>query len=173
MDLSLGAFGEASALARHVIEMPSATQQLRARAQCVAGLAMSHLGSAAEGKRLCSEGVTAAAALGDASSLADLQLAMAEVAIVHGETQEGLAWAQKALESFERSGRKECAWRAAVIAARGYRGVGDSARAREARTRASALSNEIRAIWGDPVFEPYRKRSDIASLQKELERSLS
>jgi tetratricopeptide (TPR) repeat protein len=166
--LSRGLFQEAATQANAVLKMPSTTQQVAATTQCLAGLAKARSGSAGEGKRLCSQGVSEAAALSEGATLADARLSLAEILVGNREPLAAQEQVQLALEVFEQSGSAESAWRAWALAARAYRMAGDRAHAQEAAEKASGRLDELRAAWNPADLKRYLARTDLRGLLAEI-----
>ncbi len=167
--LSQGLFREAIAQARKISAMTAATNPERVRSECIAGLAMARSGSPREGKRLCGTGFEGAAG-GDTPGLSDTRLALSEILLADGEPQAALGQVRQTLETYEKTGQNESAWRAWVIAAEAYQRTGDQSRAKDAAAHASACLTALRADWGESDFRSYLKRPDIVSLQRALNR---
>jgi hypothetical protein len=168
MALSRSLFPEAAALAQRVLHMESATKQLQATVQCVAGLAKARAGSAHEGKRLCDDGISIASGLGDQVTLMDNRLALAEILVAGGQPKPAEEQARLALETLQPTGRKESVWRCWSILARAWRREGDPIHAGEAAASAAAALAELRSLWGAADFERYRQRRDIQEYIKDL-----
>jgi len=162
-----GLYREAAVWAGAVLKMTSTTRQVAAATKCIAGLASARAGSAVEGKRLCSQGVSEAAALSEGATLADARLALAEILL---ETREPLAAQEQvhlAIKVFEHSGSLESAWRAWAVAARAYRMAGDRAHSQEAAEKASASLDTLRAAWNPADLKRYLERPDLRGLLTE------
>jgi 16S rRNA G1207 methylase RsmC len=123
-------------------------------------------GSISEGRRLCAAGFDAAAALGDRFVVLEDQLSMAEILLAGGEAHSAEESARKALEDFERTGRKESAWRAWAIVALSRRRLADLASAKKAAQTASDRLMELRAQWGADAFDGYIQRPDLRTLRQ-------
>ena len=161
---SRGLYRESAAWARRTSDMAGTTGQVQALTDCIGGLALVRAGSISEGKRLCSAGSAAAAALDDRFVALEDQLAMAEILLAAGEAHAADETARNALEDFERTGRKESAWRAWAIVAQSRRRSGDLAGATQAAQAASDRLAELRTQWGPTAFDGYLHRADLAAL---------
>ncbi len=165
--LMRGFHQEAAARANAVLKMTSATRPVAAATKCLAGLARARSGFAAEGKRLCSQGVSEAAALSEGATLADARLALAEILLESRDPQAAQEQVRLALEVFEHSGSVESAWRAWAVAARAYRMANDRAHAQEAAEKASACLDTLRAAWNPADLKRYLERTDLRGLLAE------
>ncbi|MBZ5624377.1 MAG: protein kinase [Acidobacteriia bacterium] len=170
MALSRKEFGEAASLAWRASKMASSTKQVQASAKCLVGVVMTRAGSARDAKGLCSDGLAAITALGDAPALSDGRLAMAEILLGLRELPAAQEQVRLALDDFEKAGRKESAWRASAIAASILRRSGDPIKAKDAEERAQARLAELRAGWGAQDFNRYLTRPDIRDCQRGLGR---
>jgi tetratricopeptide (TPR) repeat protein len=162
--LAGGSFGQAAAQASAVLKMASTTRLVAAATKCLAGLALARSGSAAEGKSVCSQGVSEAAALSEPTTLAETRLSLAEIMLANRDPVAAQEQVRLALEVFERSESMELSWRAWAVAARAYRMKGETAQAQAATAKASAHLDEMRAAWNPGDLKRYLERSDLRTL---------
>jgi tetratricopeptide (TPR) repeat protein len=170
MALSRGRNAEAATLARKVYQAKSSRSTDAELARCLAGLALARGGSAQAGKALCAQSVAAMTAIRDRFSLADTQLALAEILLANGEPSAAAEQVQHSIEVIDAARRPESPWRAWLIAARAYRGDGDAIRSKAAVETARERFADLHQAWPAAYFDSYSTRPDIQSLLVEFRR---
>jgi serine/threonine protein kinase/tetratricopeptide (TPR) repeat protein len=136
----------------------------------LSGLAQSRSGRAAEGRKRCDEAVKAARELHDPLLLSNALLALAESALLAGDTPAALTSAAEAQQRFAASKQHESEWRALLIQALASEKAGDKSRAYELAQQALRILRDIESQWGAESYQTYIRRPDIEELQKQVSR---
>jgi len=142
-------------------------------AKLVIGLSESYSGAKAAGKQTIVEAVDLAKQLNDPSELARAQLALAEVALLEGDSRAASSYALQAQEVFARLGQPASEWRALLIAAQASQNLGDKTNAREYAMRARDTFSKLEQRWGSENYNTYLSRPDVQRSRKQLEQLTS
>lgn len=141
---------------------------LAADAKIVMALAYSSVNKVAA-RQSATEAVELAKSLNDPATLANAQLALAEVLLGGGDVNGALSNASAAQEIFAKLGRTVSEWRAVVLLARGHQNTGDRIRASEYAERAKDLLSRIEQRLGAENFNSYLRRPDVQRYRKQLD----
>ncbi|HEX3084539.1 MAG TPA: tetratricopeptide repeat protein, partial [Pyrinomonadaceae bacterium] len=166
MALSQGQYPEAKKEAQLALE--GDYRDVVVQAKATMGLAQALSGSAAEGRKLCEEAVTAAQGLKSRALITGAQLALAQAMLLNKDNAAALQTASEAQKIFGQSGQKDSEWRALLIAARASDAAGDKSAARDYASRAEAACNALPQMWGADSYESYLRRPDIQMYRKQL-----
>ena len=126
-------------------------------------------GNKVAARHSATEAVVMAKSLNDPATLANAQLALAEVLLSGGDLNGALNNASAAQEIFAKLGRTASEWRAVVLIARGRRNTGDKTRASEYAVRAKDLLSRMEQSWGAENFNSYLRRPDVQRYRKQLD----
>ncbi len=131
------------------------------QAQYVLALAKADIGAQAEARKLCDESLKATANDSDYALHSRALLACAEVALKGKDSRTAFALATQAYERFTRGLQLESEWRAAAIASRASKELGQSDNAQEQLRNAETTRSKLEQQWGADVFRTYVARPDI------------
>lgn len=133
-------------------------------------MALAHsTGNKVAARQSATEAVEMAKSLNDPATLANAQLALAEVLLGGGDLNGALNNASAAQEIFAKLGRTASEWRAVVLIARGRQNTGDKTRASEYAVRAKDLLSRMEQSWGAENFNSYLRRPDVQRYRKQLD----
>ncbi len=161
---------QAVTLAQRAIDLTPAGQAVPSMNDCVIGIALARMGSAAEGERRCRAAVAEAEKQKDADSLLQLHVMTAEVLLLSGHNPAALEQARAAAEENDSAGHVESAYRAWTIAAIAASRLRDPAAA-DITARATAHLAQLQTQWGQEYYRTYLTRPDIQRMQAELHKS--
>jgi serine/threonine protein kinase len=143
------------------------------RAKRTLGVANGLSGAAAKGRDLCKEALDLAEKINDPWVLSKTRLAYAETLLESGDTQNALANARSAEESFVRSGQQESLWRAELISARASNRARDEAKSRDYAARSLDSFNRLEQKWGTKEYQDYLTRPDVKYYRNQLDQLLA
>jgi serine/threonine protein kinase/Tfp pilus assembly protein PilF len=166
--LSQGQPQEAKKEAQLALDLSEKFPDVALQAKATMGLAQALSGSAAEGRKLCEEAVTAAQGLKSRSLITGAQLALAQAMLLNKDNAGAIQTATEAQKIFGQSGQKDSEWRALLIAARASDAAGDKSAARDYASRADAACNALQQVWGADSYESYLRRPDIQIYRRQL-----
>jgi hypothetical protein len=96
-------------------------------------------------------------------------LALAECAVLAGDTRTALSNAQEAGQRFAAAGQHESQWRALSIAAWANEKAGDKALAQEMARQASGILADFEKKWGSENYKTYIERPDVKESLRRLQ----
>lgn len=143
------------------------------RAKYTLGLAQALSGLPHAGLQLCKEAESSAVKIGDPRFVSGARLALAEVMIETGSSQDALTTALQAQEGFAHSGQKDSQWRSYFLAARACLDIGNEAAARDYASRAVLVLADFEQRVGAENYSRYLARPDIQSYHKQLDAVLN
>ncbi len=162
-------FSEAEAIAKEVLNFKSgqstASTITAKRWLC---LAQAFGGNPSAGRAQCSEAVEMIRQLSDPGQFAAAQLNLAESQLLANDSDNALNTALQAQEFFARSGQKNLAWRALLIAAIASLKAGNRQNAVSLAAQSAESLASLEQIWGATDFNHYSNRPDIARMKKQL-----
>jgi tetratricopeptide (TPR) repeat protein/predicted Ser/Thr protein kinase len=171
MELSRRRFAEAVAKARQALallkEVKSPSDDSRALAHVILGLAESFEGSPARGRALCEEAVRLAGLNNDPVVVGRAQFALARALLAAGDDLRARATSLLAQEVSSRLGRTDSEWRALAVAGKASLRAGDEPAAREYLSRAVASLEQFEKSLGSEAAG-YLSRPDVKWLRGEL-----
>jgi len=134
-------------------------------AEFTIGLAEALSGQVAVGKRHCEEAVNLARTQRNPADLSQALLALAEAALIAGDTHSALSNAAEAQTRFAAANQHESEWRAWLIQAVVTEKAGDRARAQQLKQQASEILRRLEQNWGSETYKKYLDRPDIKRLR--------
>ncbi len=137
------------------------------------GLAEALSGQVAVGRQHCEGAVNLARSQRNPADLSQALLALAEVALIAGDTQSALSNAAEAQPRFAAATQHESEWRAWLIQALATEKAGDRARAQQLIQQASFILRGLEQNWGSEAYKKYLDRPDIKGLRDQLEKPTS
>ncbi|MCA1593552.1 MAG: tetratricopeptide repeat protein [Acidobacteria bacterium] len=140
---------------------------INVEARRVLGLALSFSGAKREGRAMCERAAQDARSAGEQMRLLSL-LALAEASLESGNTEDAMADASQAQESFARTGQQDLEWLACLLEARARLRAGDPADARRHAAHADELLAALRQKWGDAAYAGFLSRPDVQFSRKQL-----
>lgn len=174
MALSNRKFSEAVAKSQEALVWDGGQDKVAAvQGKYLLGLAQALTGRALAGQRLCQEANEAATKLGDPLLLARSQLALAQAALLSGDSKRSLENARVAQTFFAGAGLQESEWRTQLIAGLASQRLGDSDNAKLCFASAREQLSSLEKKWGAEVFKSYLARPDIRFYRRELDHSSS
>jgi len=173
MALSERRFPEAKAKAQQASELAGTQfENIAVQSRYALGLAQALSGAPQAGRPLCEQAVAMAKEKSNPGLLANALLALAEVMLKAGDSQNAATIALQAQATFARSGRKDSEWHAWLIAARASQLAGNEPAMHDYASRAAGLLSELQQNWGPEVYGSYLSRPDIQSCRQQIDRIL-
>jgi serine/threonine protein kinase/Tfp pilus assembly protein PilF len=168
IDLSQNHFPEAKDKVEKLLAI-AGTQfpEISANGMRVLGMTQAYGGAAAVGRAKCAEALELAKQLNDPWQLAKAQLALAEAALLSGDTQGAFSNALQAQEVFARLGQQSSEWRAEAIVALANWKLGDKTKAQEYALRANDSLSKLEQRWGKGNYDTFLSRPDVQRLRKQ------
>jgi tetratricopeptide (TPR) repeat protein len=165
-------FADAGAKSQQALDLAAGQDKAVAvEGRYLLGLSQALSGRAPAGTTLCQEATDGAASLGDPLLLAESQLALAEAALISGETKRAIENALKAQAFFANAGLSESNWRAWLIAGLASQKASDRDNAQLYFKSAAEGLSSLQQKWGAEVFKSYQARPDIQLYRRQLDQS--
>lgn len=143
-----------------------------ASAKALVGIAQLRTGSVNEARRTCREALNIALSSGDARTIAETRLALAEALYEAGDATSALENALQAQEALSRLHLIEPEWRAWLIAALASHRRKSSLDAIDKTNHSKTVLEQLKVKWGNASFDAYRARADIKRKEQQLSEML-
>jgi tetratricopeptide (TPR) repeat protein len=166
MALSIGSYSLAESEARMALKRAGEFEAVAIQASSLIGLAQAHSGRTEAGAKSCDGAVEVARRLSTPHLLSAALLALAAAQLDSGETQAALLNVKEALETFNRSGQLESAWRALSLAAQASMRVGDHASALAYRSDAAKVLADFGQRFDAHTYQRYLERFDVRNQRR-------
>jgi tetratricopeptide (TPR) repeat protein len=166
MALSIGSYSLAESEARMALKRAGEFEAVAIQASSLIGLAQAHSGRTEAGAKSCDGAVEVARRLSTPHLLSAALLALAAAQLDSGETQAALLNVKEALETFNRSGQLESAWRALSLAAQASMRVGDHASAQAYRSDAAKVLADFGQRFDAHTYQRYLERFDVRNQRR-------
>jgi tetratricopeptide (TPR) repeat protein/tRNA A-37 threonylcarbamoyl transferase component Bud32 len=164
--LSERLFPDAEKECRRVLELTKLSRTVL-ETQYTLGLAEALSDDKATGLARCEAAVHQSEKEGDPQLFCNAEMAHLQALIEQGASAKGLALAEQLEQRFRAGGQIESALRVCLLSAQAHRELGALKDCRADLTRAAELSSTLQRIWDPSVFQVYRQRPDVVSLEEQ------